>query len=83
MRGLQISISLELLLDWMGLERGKIQLGAVAIDTVYPDVLIMVLRGDDERLPEVEVGQQYPKGTIVCTQSSEKVGIQGKIVTEA
>ena len=82
-RGLQIRISLGLLLDWMGLERGNIQLGAVMIDVNQPDVLIMVLRGDDERLPEVDLYQTYPKGTVICTRTDDKPGIQGEIKVEA
>lgn len=80
MRGMQLRISLPLLLDLIGLEAGQIQLGAAAVDVYTPDTLVLVLRGEDERLPEVEPGKFWPRGNVVVVHDKNRPGVRGEIV---
>ena len=64
MRGVKIQISGELLLDLMGLRPGNITLSTATIE--WPNILELVLTGEDERLPEIKNGDILPNGIIIC-----------------
>lgn len=79
LRGMKLHITLDLLLDLIGLERGNIELGSAAVDVDTPDVLVLVLRGNDERLPEVLENANWPNRTVICTTDTSRPGLVGKI----
>ena len=79
LRGAQISVSLPLFLDLIGLDHGSIHLGAAGVDFYYPDTLFVVLRGDDKRLPLADRGRYWPTATVVLEQRPDLPGVRGRL----
>lgn len=73
MHAIKIKITGELLLELMGLKVGNIVVYAAHVER--PNVLDLVLKGDDERLPEVQDGQKLPEGIIICNHIESKIEI--------
>ena len=73
MRAVKIKITGELLLELMGLEVGGIKLYTASIE--WPNILAIVLTGDDDRLPEVAGGQVLPDGIVVCHKIEAEIQI--------
>ena len=74
MRALQVRFSLDFLLESVGIERGNINVVAAKADNNVSFVL--TLMGEDERLPEWEIGEVLKTGIIAI----EKTIIKGKFV---
>ena len=71
MRGIQIDVSLPLLLELLGLRQGMIRLFEASAKS--DECLSLILTGDDDRLPEVAPGSPWPIGTIECTRIEAKI----------
>ena len=66
MRGIQIDVSLPLLLELLGLRQGQITLFKASAKS--DECLSLILSGDDDRLPEHTPGDPFAIGTIECTR---------------
>lgn len=83
-RGMKTRISLEGLLDLIGLEHTDIHLGAAAVDPSMPDTILIVLRGEDDQLPVVSENGEWPEGYIEVTTDHTRSCpvVRSRIVTE-
>ena len=82
MRGVEIEVSLPYFLSSCGLEAGSIKLANVyrRLRLSEPNMFVVVLYGDDERLPEVEDEEPFPKAQIVMTENPYTCKVTGRIV---
>ena len=80
MRGAEIEVSLPYFLRSCGLEAGEIKLLNAHRAPDQPNVFVVVLYGEDERLPETKDGLQFSKAQIVMTENPYTHKKTGKIV---
>jgi len=80
MRGAEIEVSLPYFLNSCGLHAGSIKLLDAHRAVDRPDVFVIVLYGEDERLPETEDGLLFPKAQIVIKDNPYTYKRTGKIV---
>jgi len=80
MRGAEIEVSLPYFLNSCGLHAGSIKLANVYRGLSEPNVFVIMLYGEDERLPEVKEGEPFPKAQIVMTENPYTCKVTGKIV---
>ena len=80
MRVAEIEISLHYFLRECGLESGKIKLLNAYKSPDQSDVFVIVLYGEDERLPEAKDGLLLSKAQIVMTENPYTYKKTGKIV---
>ncbi len=64
MRGCQIKLSEELILEYLGLNEPGIKIDSIFVETFSPATIILTLKGDNKKLPEIKEGELYPKAVI-------------------